>query len=775
MKRTFLIYALLATAFYGCGTGKNAPQANNADDPFSLLKAPVDKAHVHYVKKGGKDFVYLTGSNLKDYTVVTKDNGLALNVRGYNIKGRAVLAAKSNYLSDITTAATPDGSRVDLDLKKKQGFRVYRRPSGLVLAMGPGYQEIAEDDLEALDSEVSNSAGIDEDLDSLLAPKASVVAKPQTPPPLPPAAPVQKQAKAEVTDDELDQLLKESNGDSKKTASSDLDQIDSGASSDFALEEGAVETAMGKPAVIKGIQINRLYDRTEVVVQADRPIKYERKPSKPGYNQVIIDVPNASLAKNFNKTLDLSSSEGVIASITPSEVKGPYKAVKVTIQLNNEVEPEISQKNNMVSLAFPFSEEINIATNAPVAQKPGEVNDVEAARQFSRMSFEDYLAKPTTFYGSRMSIQVSNAEILDVLKMIQEVSGVNIVVSDKVKGKTDVTLTNVPWDQALSVVLQNAQLGYVRQGSVIRVAPLGDLRDERKLAAEALDANNSLEPLRVMVTKLNYIGAKEAEEKVTSLLSKRGKLSVDKDAKTIVVNDIEDVILKADKMLRAIDTKPVQVAIEANIIEASDAWIRSMGFSWATGSGDIAFKSISGYGNIGATIGLASLKGDVKIISAPKICTLDRQTASILQGTQVAYKTSVAGPSGELSDKIEFENIEVALNVTPRVTTNNEIILDVNVKREFPDYTNRVNRNTPPGVGVRKAASQIMLKDGETAVIGGLYSLDTGDSNAGVPLMKQIPIIGFFFGKSEDRVIRSELCIFIKPKIKTDQPVLAGM
>ena len=143
MKRTFLIYALLATAFYGCGTGKNTPMAKNSEDPFSILKAPVDKAHVHYVKKGGKDYVYLKGSNLKDYTVVTKDNGLALNVRGYNIKGKAVLATKSNYLTDITTAATADGSRVDLDLKKKQGFRVYRRPSGLVLAMGPGYQEIA--------------------------------------------------------------------------------------------------------------------------------------------------------------------------------------------------------------------------------------------------------------------------------------------------------------------------------------------------------------------------------------------------------------------------------------------------------------------------------------------------------------------------------------------------------------------------------------------------------------------------------------------------------
>jgi len=784
MKRTFLIYALLAAAFYSCGTGKNAPQASNTDDPFSLLRAPVDKAHVHYIKKGGKDFVYLRGTNLKDYTIVTKENGLALNVRGYKIKGKAELGSKSNFLKDINTVATSDGSRVDLDLKKKQGFRVYRRPSGLLLAMGPGYQEVAEDDLEALDSEVSNSAGIDEELDSLLAPKKAEAVRPEAPMPTKPtkevAKQVQKEAQKDTTDDELDQLVSESDKEEKNKAESELDQLEAESATKPAIaEQGVVEEKLGKPAIIQGIKIKKFFDRTEIVVQADRAIKYNRKPAAPGYNQVVVEIPNASLSKKFRKKIDISPSEGVIASVTPVNVKGPYKAVRVTVQLKDEVEPDISQRNNMISLSFPFSDEINLAANAPVPAEalvqPDEVNDIEAARQFSRMSFEDYLAKPTTFYGSRMSIEVSNADILDVLGMIKEYSGVNIVVSDKVKGKTDVSLKNVPWDQALSVVLQNAQLGYVRQGSVIRVAPLADLRDERKLAVEALEAHNSLEPIRVMVAKLNYINAKEAEDKVGSLLSKRGKVSVDKEAKNIVISDIEDVILKADKMLKAIDTRPVQVAIEANIIEASEAWIRAIGLNWATGAGDISFKNVSGYGNISSTIGLASLHGDVKIISAPKICALDRQTASILQGTQVAYKTSVASASGELSDKIEFENIEVVLNVTPRVTVNNEIILDVNVKREFPDYTNRMNKNVPPGVGVRKASSQIMLKDGETAVIGGLYSLDTGDASAGVPLMKKIPIIGFFFGKQEDREMRSELLIFIRAKVKNDQTLTAGM
>lgn len=395
-------------------------------------------------------------------------------------------------------------------------------------------------------------------------------------------------------------------------------------------------------------------------------------------------------------------------------------------------------------------------------------DDIQAARQMSRANFQDYLATPTSYYGRKMSLEVANADILDVLRMIQEVGMINIVVSGNVKGKVDVSLKSVPWDQALSVVLQNAQLGYVMQGSVIRVAPLSDIRDERKLAAEALEASNQLEPLRIMVARLNYINAKEAEQKITALLSNRGRVAVDKDAKTVVVNDIEDVILKTDKLLKSIDTKPMQVAIEANIIEASDSWIRAMGFSWATDGGDIGFKNISGLGNISNTLGIASVKGDVKIVSSPRISAIDRTTASIIQGTQVAYKTTVSTGTGETSEKIEFENIQVAMSVTPRVTESGEIMLDVDVKREFPDYMFRMNRKMPPGVGVRRASSQIMLKDGDTAVIGGLYSMDNGDSGAGVPLIRKIPIIGWFFGKEESREMKSELLIFLKATIKND-------
>ncbi len=738
----FLAPAILVLAVAGCGTSRGGTSRSNTND-MSEIKAPSNKAHVHYLKKSDKEYVYLKGKDLKDYTVISEEDNLYVNVRGENIAGKADLEKRSKLINSINTESSLEGSKVALNLKSKQGFKIYRRPSGLLIAMGPGYQEIAEDDLEKLDAEISSSSSIDEELDKLLIDNGTGGVA-STPPPSP------------DSDKELDALMSELDSEAPNPAPVTP-----------AMEEQLiVEEDMGKATTIESIKIDKFGDKVQVSIRGDRSVKYKQKPSPKGYNQVILDIPNAKLSTKAQQSIDTGLSEGLITSVTPYELKGPYKTVRVVVQMSDQLPAELTQKGNTVLVSVPTDvEKTSYAYQEPVIESS---NDINAARQLSKASFEDYLSKPTKFYGKRMSIEVANADILDVLRMIQEVGAINIVVSDNVKGKVNVSLKSVPWDQALSVVLQNAQLGYVMQGSVIRVAPLADLRDERKVAAEAMEANNQLEPLRIMVARLNYINAKEAEHKVSAILSNRGKVAVDKDAKTVVIHDIEEVILKADKLLKSIDTRPMQVAIEANIIEASDSWIRAMGFSWATDSGDIGFKNISGLGNISAMLGIASVKGDVKIVSSPKIAAIDRTTASIIQGTQVAYKTTVSAASGETTDKIEFENIQVAMNVTPRVTDSGEVILDVDVKREFPDYMFRMSRKMPPGIGVRRAASQIMLKDGDTAVIGGLYSMDSGESGAGVPLIRMVPIVGWFFGKEEDREVKSELLIFIKASVKKD-------
>jgi len=786
----FVKYAVLFLLL--CGSAVGMQKKNAEDDPFALFKLPTQKATVHYIKKAGKEYVYIKGKDLKDYTVLTNTDGVSVNVRQHKIKGKVNLSKKSRYVENLKTAITEDGSKVDLRLKGKPGFKIYRRPSGLVLAMGPGYQEIAEDTLESLDSDVSKASAVDNELDNMLkdqaaattpdvggapAPEAAIATAPA------PAGGVAPVTKPTPADNNIDSLINNLETETVKEeiqpinkpvqtakittpqpVDNDLDRIISEADSDIATyEQNQVEAGLGRPAVLENIKIEKVSDKINLVIQTDKSVKYQQKEPRPGYNQVVLEIPNATMVKQISN-IDTSSSDGLITSITPQQMTGPYKSIRVVVQLSKDIKPNLSQKGNIISLGFPLE-----AMEGGVANlSPDDIDDMEAARQLSRLSFEDYLAHSTNFYGRRMSIKFSKTKVTNIIDLIKEFSGINISVSEKVNNEVGINLKNVPWDQALITVLQSAQLGYIMQGSIIRVAPITDIRDERKLAAEAMEAQSNLEPLKIMVARLNYLNAKEVEDKLSAILSKRGKMSVDKDAKTLVLHDTSDVITKADKLLRAIDVKPMQVSIEANIVEANSTWLSSMGFAWATSSGDISFKSISGIGDISAAIGAASINGDVKVVSAPKISAIDRQMASILQGTQVAYKTTGQSANGENIDKIEFENIEVALNVTPRVTDNNEIILDVNVKREFPDYTLRLAKTLPPGVGIRKASSHLLLKDGDTAVIGGLYSLDNGDADAGVPLIKKIPLLGWFFGKSESKEVRSELIIFLKATIKKE-------
>ncbi|MEI6080134.1 MAG: AMIN domain-containing protein, partial [bacterium] len=404
-----------------CSNAMSMQKKKTEEDPFALFKLPTHKATVHYLKKGGKEFVYLKGKDLKDYTVLTNDNGVSLDVRGYKIKGRANLSKKSTYVDNVKTSVTDSGSMVNLALKGKPGFKVYRRPSGLVLAMGPGYQEIAENDLEGLDSEISSSSSLDTELDGML--KEEGLSAPAT---------ATATANANDVDTMLDSLESETLTKEAKaqlnqpiaktgtdTLDKDLDRILSESESDLALsEQKEVESGLERPTTLENIKLEKVNDKIQLVLQTDKVAKYQQKESKPGYNQIIIEIPNAKIVKKI-KTVDTKLSEGLITSITPQMLKGPYKAVRVIVQLSKDVQPEVLQRNNLIYLGFPLEAMEGAVATTEGKAKPGETDDMEAARQFSRVNFEDYLAKPTDFYGRRMSIQVSNANVLDVLRMIQ--------------------------------------------------------------------------------------------------------------------------------------------------------------------------------------------------------------------------------------------------------------------------------------------------------------------------------------------------------------------
>ncbi|MCX6112656.1 MAG: AMIN domain-containing protein, partial [Proteobacteria bacterium] len=340
-----------------CGNAVSMQKKDAGDDPSALFKLPTQKATVRYIKKGGKEFVYVKGKDLNDYTVITNNKGISVNVMGHNIKAKANLSKKSSYVKNINTSITDDGSKIDLKLKDKTGFKIYRRPSGLVLAMGPGYQEIAEETLQGLDSDASKPLNVDNELDNML---KDTNAEAATAAGAPAAGSTAAPAGGENLDAMINNLETESIAaeatPAKKPAAEivstavlpsdidkDLDRIVSEADSDLALyEQKQVESNLNRPAVIENIKIDKGEDGIQLVIQTDKSVKYQQKKSKPGYNQIILEIQNSTIIKQINN-IDTSPSGGLITSVTPQQMNGPYKSVRVIVQLSQDIKPEISQ------------------------------------------------------------------------------------------------------------------------------------------------------------------------------------------------------------------------------------------------------------------------------------------------------------------------------------------------------------------------------------------------------------------------------------------------
>jgi hypothetical protein len=646
------------------------------------------KANVHYIKKGKNEFIYVKGQKLDDYTVVAKTKGLSLDLKDAKLKERQAYMAESGFVDEIYVKNNNLGSNINVAFLEDKGFKVYKRPTGLMLAMGEDYKEISEDDLKRLETKVSEELSIDKDLDFLILNLDDNYAK-----------------KSEKISRELDRLIAELEkvGSRDDNISKELDRLISEFESDpkavtslYAREENSVVENLLKPRVVKNISYKNKGNITQVVVETDKPIRFNNKYSETSYNQVVLDLENTYVPSKERVTI--IPKEGIVNQIKPYQMGGKFKTARLLLELNENINPKIYQRGKFLFVDFPN----NL-----------EHQDIIAARNLSNRDFRYYLEEPLQYYGSRMSIALSDADVIDALNIIKQFSDINIVVSDKVQGrKINISLKDIPWDQALSLVVQEAKLGYIRQGSVIRVATLEELRDERVLAKEALDAHKNLEPLKVMLTKLDYVDADHAINKVKTLLSKRGKVSFNPRNNTILIHDIKNVVLKANKLIKLLDSKPKQIAIEASIIEANSKWLNANGFSWDSDSGNVIFRSINGIGDIDAIVKKASINEEIEIISKPKIAVLDRHEVCITQGTKVALNKS----------DIKFKDIEIYMNILPVISKTGDIVMNIDFKREFLEKDIKLSSSMPNSIGVKKAKTKLIMKNGDTAFIGGIMS-----------------------------------------------------
>ena len=429
--------------------------------------------------------------------------------------------------------------------------------------------------------------------------------------------------------------------------------------------------------------------------------------------------------------------------------------------------------------------------------------------------------KKKKYTGRRINLSIKDADIQHVLAFLARVGGVNIVTSDGVRGKVSFYLEDVAWDLALDMILRASGLDYIKEEGIYRVAPVEEIQKEYEMELEKKKKLTELKQLQVKLIPVNYASAAELVKQIQGkILSPKGSVSVDDRTNTLIIKDIEEHVLAIEDLVKRLDAQTPQVLIEARIVEASRDYAKELGIQWggygqmsptlgnqtglvfpaavgiAGGASDagavinglftpanpqyavnlpapagqgaggaigLTLGSIGGAANLAIRLSAAEEEGSVKIISAPKISTLDNSKAVIQQG--ISFPVSVVSAQGV---NTQFFDAELKMEVTPHVTQDGNIMLKIDIMKNEPDFS-QTGANGNPTIRKKEAHTNLLLKDGDTTVIGGVFTRNISESRKKVPFFADLPLVGPLFRSHAESDKRSELLIFVTPRIVNRQ------
>ncbi len=588
-----------------------------------------------------------------------------------------------------------------------------------------------------------------------------------------------------------------------------------------------------KPGTLTGVDFKRMDDKSRIILFLSAE-DLQVESSAPTKNTIAIEVKNASAPKRLLRGIDTSGFESVVDYIDLRNVKvGKGNDVRISVKLGEEAPYETTKEGKEVFIDIKEkTKKTEAKTGVPpevkkeeaaevkkgVARNEGEVKKeekpapelknegVKAAEKSIPPTPVVVVGSQRVYSGRKLSLDFKDADIKNILRLIAEVSDLNIIVADEVTGKITMRLVDVPWDQALDTILQSKRLDKRRVGNVVRIAPIDALRKEDQASLEELKSKEKLEPMVTELIPVNYATAKEITPQVKSILSERGDVKVDDRTNTLIIKDVAKNIPAAKNLVKFLDTKTPLVLIEARIIEANLSFQRELGVQWGmligggkatVGGGTLgttlgsavnrivdlpaAPRSGLGGGGLGAagilsaifsrgtineldvTVSAHENQGNAKVISSPKIATLDNKEASIEQGLRIPYlKLTTEG-----TVTTDFIDANLKLTVTPHVTNDGTIKLILKVKKDAPDQS--ITVQGVPSIDKKEAISEVLIKDGGVVAIAGIYSITKNDGMEGVPLFSKIPLLGWLFKRENKEDLRKDLLIFISPRLMKDE------
>ena len=598
------------------------------------------------------------------------------------------------------------------------------------------------------------------------------------------------------------------------------------------------------PAVV-GIDLEDLPDASNVVIATAGDPPYQVSKEAGG---VTLVFKGAVAEKGLLRRIDARKFGIPVKAIAPS---GGKKGVTVAVAFAPGSPYTVEKRNGSVVVAFPKGAtegKADLVARAapgsvpPVAKADEEPEPVDAKAESASLEGSQSWGFLTgssdvgrKYRGQRISMDFKDADLTNVFRIIAEVSNLNIITADDVKGKVSLRLVNVPWDQALDIVLRSKSLGAAQEGNVLRIAPLSSLRKEEQ---DRFDAQKQVDQSRqeamnraaeVKATQeavfdtipVSYSKASELLAKIKPLTSKFGRLDSDDRTNMLIIRDLPQNIAEVKAMVATLDTATPQVLIEARIVEVETTFARELGIQWggsyrsgtSTQFGMTGAQGLTGAANPGAPINAATTNpftasapagnwavnlpaaiglgsgggiafgilkdnlrldlaltalessGNAKIVSSPKVVTVDNKEATIEQGTQIPYSTVSASGTN-----VQFVDATLRLKVTPHITPDGRVSMKVEAQNDSPGET------TPTGqlaINKKKATTEVLIQDGETAVIGGIMQVARSEGQSGLPWLSKIPVLGYLFRKDTNTARNRELLIFITPKVLKQEPVQA--
>jgi type IV pilus secretin PilQ/predicted competence protein len=592
-----------------------------------------------------------------------------------------------------------------------------------------------------------------------------------------------------------------------------------------ATDTGAASRVNGPSSVIRDLNVSRRGAATAVALLGSGPLTpLSVEPAKDNPKRLVLSFANVSAALANSTNVGQGPVDRISVGLDPKTPLVTQVVMELSRTAPYRVEPSDDRQTLTVVFDEPLAAQAASLTAPPRAPTPGQVPRAFAAQApaipVAPAAQPAPQAPPTVgqasqgqgatrYTGHPVSLDFAGSDLRAVLRTFSEISGLNIVIDPTIQGTVDLKLTDVPWDQALEIILRANKLGYAVDGTIVRIAPLTVLADEegqrRKLSEEQALAGE----LRVLTRALSYARAQDLREMLTqTVLSQRGSVQTDARTNTIIIQDLADRLTRANDLLTTLDVPQPQVEIEARIVQTTREFARNLGVQWgfggratgalgngiplafpnqgsitgrtsgAQGDGEsvtqsvvnlgvdaassaigLAMGSVNGAVNLDVALSALERQGQGRILSTPRVSTQNNIAAEITQGVQIPLQTVANN-----TVTVTFRDAALTLKVTPQITAANTVIMAITVENSAPDFS-RAIRDIPP-IDTQRAVTQVLVSDGETTVIGGIYVSRQQASQDRTPGLYRLPLLGWLFKRDSLADESRELLIFITPRIQ---------